>query len=120
MNLVNNQTDIILVKKFSQWNYVSSSLRERMPYLTPNDPNTILTTAGNPQENQFGTIVSRNASHSPALWIEGVANDPQVIWYWMREAKGDYHYHYYRILEFASIDFDYIPRDLTKRETFKN
>ncbi len=84
----NNQTDITLVKKFSQWNYVVSSLRERMPYLTLNNPNTLLTTAENPDSNQFGTIVSRNASHSPALWIESVAPNPQAIWYWLREAKG--------------------------------
>lgn len=88
VNTINNQTDITLVKKFSQWSYVSSSLRERMPYVTLNDPNTLLTTSANPSLSQYGTLVSRNSSHSPALWIEGAAENPQVLWYWMRESKG--------------------------------
>lgn len=88
VNTYNNQTDITLVKKFGQWSYVTSSLRERMPYLTLSDPNTLLTTSANPSVDQYGTLVSRNTSHSPALWIQGAAESPQVLWYWMREPKG--------------------------------
>ena len=60
-----------------------------MPYLTLNDNNTLLTTSANPSVNHYGTIVSRNNSHSPALWIEGAAENPHVIWYWLREPKGN-------------------------------
>ena len=83
-----NQTNIVLVKKFSRWNYVTASIRHRMPYLAVNSTNAILTTAERPEENFFGTIIAKNHTFMPAPWIESVAENPLHIWYWIREAKG--------------------------------
>ena len=88
MSSANNQTEIVLIKKFSQWNYITSSIRYRMPYLSTDSNNALLTTAKNPNEDFFGTIISRNRTYIPAPWIEGVAENPLHIWYWLREAKG--------------------------------
>ena len=85
---MSNQTDIVLVKKFSQWNYVSSSIRYRMPYLSVNSKNALLTTAENPDQDFYGTIIAKNRTYIPAPWIQDVAENPLHIWYWIREAKG--------------------------------
>ena len=88
LSTLSNQTDIVLVKKFSQWDYVYSSIRRRMPYLSTNSTNAILTTAENPDSNFYGTIIAKNHTFMPAPWIENVAENPLHIWYWIREAKG--------------------------------
>jgi hypothetical protein len=89
MSSTNNQTEIVLVKKFSQWNYITSSIRYRMPYLAAGSKDALLTTAENPDQDFFGTVVSRNRTYIPAPWIKGVAENPLHIWYWLREAKGN-------------------------------
>lgn len=85
---MNNQSDITLVRKFSQWNYLASSIRYRMPYISAGSSQAWLTTAENPNTDFFGTIIAKNRTYLPAPWIAGVAENPLHIWYWLREAKG--------------------------------
>ena len=59
-----------------------------MPYLSRQSSYAALTTAEKPDEDPFGTLVARDLGFDPAPWIQTVAENPQVIWYWMREAKG--------------------------------
>ena len=84
----NNQTNIVLVKKFSQWEYAPSSIRQRMPYIPINSTKALLTTAENPEIDYFGTIIANDRQYSPAPWIRNVAENPLTIWYWIREAQG--------------------------------
>lgn len=84
----NNQTDIKLQKKFSQWDYSTASIHNRMPYITKASKKALLTTADSPDQDYFGTIIAKDKSYIPAPWIKGVAENPFYIWYWVREAKG--------------------------------
>ena len=59
-----------------------------MPYIPLESSKALLTTAENPKEDWFGTLIAKDATYAPAPWLRTVAENPLSIWYWIRESKG--------------------------------
>ena len=51
----NQQTDVVLIKKFDNWDYSNSGIEQRMPWIA----DARLTTSGNAYSNWWGTITGR-------------------------------------------------------------
>lgn len=77
------QTDVTLLKKFSNWNYQHNGIQQRMPYIFKQR----LTTSHR-DNNRWGSVTD----NVHAYWISGhqMMERPEHVWYWMRE--GDYSY----------------------------
>ncbi|XP_073247149.1 uncharacterized protein [Porites lutea] len=79
----NQQTDVVLIKKFDNWDYSNSGIEQRMPWIA----DARLTTSENAYSNWWGTITANDRSYHPAPWINGHLQEsqPSYIWYWIRE-----------------------------------
>lgn len=51
----NQQTDVVLIKKFDNWDYSNSGIEQRMPWIA----DARLTTSENAYSNWWGTITGR-------------------------------------------------------------
>eukprot|EP00111_Clytia_hemisphaerica_P010409 TCONS_00030414-protein len=81
------QTDVTLLKKFNNWDYQSRGLQERLPYLYKQR----LTTSDT-DKNGWGSITDNQHAALPSYYIRGdhMMQQPEHIWYWMREGKYSY------------------------------
>jgi hypothetical protein len=89
----NAQTDVTENKKFGSWNYVSNNngFARRMPFrsTTAGDGTGFLTNSSG-SGNWWATLISNNASYSPAPWLSDAGGgtstnqNPGIIWYWVR------------------------------------
>jgi len=83
----NTQTNVKLLKKFSQWQYNDDGIQERMPWMERTFG--LLTTATKGDWYPRGTIITDRSEGKPANWIYPGMFDPGVIWYWMNEDDCD-------------------------------
>jgi len=84
----NQQTNVTLVRQFSQWQYSwQDSLEKRMPWLGARQ--SLLTTSTHSDYSNWGSIISEKKSNNPAPWIYGKMPNPGVIWYWVNEDDCD-------------------------------
>nr|XP_006821829.1 PREDICTED: uncharacterized protein LOC102808840 isoform X2 [Saccoglossus kowalevskii] len=79
-----------LIEKFGVWEENlpdGGGPQNIMPFIVPTDNN--LLTTGTP--GNFGAIVCSctGSSYNPAPWIDGVVDQPETIWYWVKEDKTD-------------------------------
>ena len=85
-------TGVKLLEKFGTWPEDQKGIGKRMPYLSNNDK-SLLSTSDCNSPTKHGTIVSKAAEYQPAQWIGGDAENPGIIWYWIKESstmlKGD-------------------------------
>jgi len=83
------QTDVKLIRKFSNWEYSWwKSLNKRMPWFDANGNHNkaLLTTSDSPTHYPSGSIIWGGTDRHPADWIwDGGMRDPGVIWYWVNE-----------------------------------
>lgn len=79
-------TGVTEVKKFGNWVSGPTSIGKRMPWLSLEDHKSLLTTSSRESEDWHGTIVAQVAENKPAPWIAVSAENPGVIWYWLKEA----------------------------------
>jgi hypothetical protein len=88
----NANTNISLITKFGNWNYVSNNngIAERMPFRTTTaGAGTAYLTLSSGTGNWWGTMISNNSTYAPSPWISdaggGTVNyNPGIIWYWVR------------------------------------
>ena len=80
-------TGVTVLKKFGAWVDGPKGIGKRMPYISVGDDKSLLTTADDKSQDRFGTIVSKVPEHSPAQWIGDSAEDPGIIWYWIKESS---------------------------------
>lgn len=87
----NTATNITLNTKFNTWEYHDAGIEARMPWVdAAATANGKLTTSVSSQGSWWGTIIEAGSSFSPAPWISDAvsgwtdADNPGVIWYWMR------------------------------------
>jgi len=75
------QTNVQLMKKFSDWEYHRNGLGKRLPYV--NGPR--ITTSTN--RNRWGSVTDNQACCHPSKWISGKLKMqyPEHVWYWLRE-----------------------------------
>ena len=78
----NSQTNITLDIKFDNWNYNGSGVEQYMPWYSDNQG--VLTTSQDPNNDWWGTLVTRGG-WNPAPWMNDVGQgNPGIIWYWVR------------------------------------
>jgi len=75
-----------LLKKFGTWPEDQKGIGKRLPYLSTDDK-SLLTTSDCNSPTKYGTIVSTAAEYHPAQWIAGDAENPGIIWYWIKESS---------------------------------
>ena len=85
----NTQTDVRLVKKFSNWEYHHTSIEKRMPWVCEEAHcHGILTTSAH-DSWFYGSIVCDSSCSGgyvlPAPWMMNEQISPGIIWYWIRE-----------------------------------
>ena len=76
-----------MLKKFGTWPEDQTGIGKRMPYLAVDDEKSLLTTSECQDQARHGTIVSKTAGNQPAKWIAGDAENPGMIWYWIKESS---------------------------------
>jgi len=76
-----------LLKKFGTWPEDQTGIGKRMPYLAVDDEKSLLTTSDCQDQARYGTIVSKTADNQPAKWVAGDAENPGMIWYWIKESS---------------------------------
>ncbi|KAJ7351656.1 metalloendopeptidase [Desmophyllum pertusum] len=89
----NQQTSVILTRKFNSWEYSwRSGLEKRMPWFDAKGTRTdkaLLTTSSSPTYYPAGSIIWAGTDRQPAYWISNKMRDPGVIWYWVNEDDCD-------------------------------
>ena len=78
--------DVSIVQKFGSWPEGDKGIGKRMPYLST-DGNLLLSTCDCKSGTTFGTVVSQAAEYHPAHWTSGDAENPGIIWYWIKESS---------------------------------
>lgn len=78
--------DVSIVQKFGSWPESDKGIGKRMPYLST-DGNLLLSTCDCKSGTTFGTVVSQAAEYHPAHWTSGDAENPGIIWYWIKESS---------------------------------
>ena len=85
----NSQTNVELVKKFSDWEYSYLSIQKRMPWVCVEDYCQGIFLTASYDNGFWGSIVTGlsygNDFGLPAPWMEEEQMSPGVIWYWIRE-----------------------------------
>lgn len=76
-----------MLKKFGTWPDDQTGIGKRMPYISADDDKSLLTTMECQSQSKYGTIVSKTAENQPAKWISGDAENPGIIWYWIKESS---------------------------------
>jgi hypothetical protein len=82
----NSQTNLIINRKFDNWNYDNNGVEARMPWYTANTSPTLTTNVnGYSDGSWWGTLVTTQAGWTTAPWMgsQGMAS-PARIWYWVR------------------------------------
>lgn len=79
-------SDVSIVQKFGSWPEDDKGIGKRMPYLST-DGNLLLSTCDCKSGTTFGTVVSQAAEYHPAHWTSGDAENPGIIWYWVKESS---------------------------------
>ena len=78
--------DVSIVQKFGSWPEDDKGIGKRMPYLS-SDGNLLLSTCDCKSGSTFGTVVSQAAEYHPAHWTSGDAENPGIIWFWVKESS---------------------------------
>ena len=85
------QTDVQLVKKFSDWEYGEETFKKRMPWVCAEIYCSAILTTSSHDPNYFGSIVTGHSYGReyglPAPWIHPEQISPGIIWYWIREGR---------------------------------
>lgn len=97
ISITNNNTDITLIKKFGNWSYSDRGIEQRMPWITNQSVNAILTTSSDANSEWWGTIISSQTTDNwePAPWMRDAIDygtifscqnpqRPKILWYWVR------------------------------------
>ena len=80
------QNGVKLLTKFGSWSEDEKGIGKRMPYLS-GDGKSLLSTSDCKSPSKFGTVVSIAAEYRPARWTSGDAENPGIIWYWIKESS---------------------------------
>ena len=85
----NLQTDVQLVKKFSNWEYSHLTIEKRMPWVCAETYCLSILTTSSHDPFYFGAIVTGHSYGRefglPAPWMDQEQRSPGIIWYWIRE-----------------------------------
>ena len=76
-----------MLKKFGTWPEDQTGIGKRMPYMTVDNDKSLLTTSECQSQAKYGTIVSKTSDNQPAKWTSGDAENPGIIWYWIKESS---------------------------------